>query len=297
MFYRQQQEKAIVEKAQLGNPSLQSNQKPSSPSNFQIIQSNPSSSSQKPSQVVSKGKINYFKDTEANEQMKKAYEYCKTHTEADLLPNGKNASVRNVANYFQVPKSSLHDRLKNKVSIDQPPKPGRPPTFSEEDLRNIVNHLLSMAEIGYGYSQIQTISLLRYLSLQHKDKRDFKGGYKFLSRLFIQFPELSLRKASIYDFDRAKFLTPEAINNFFQVLKTSYRLSEELSEKKLDPKNIWSLDEVGFRLNALDKTFIISRKGNENAHLISSQESSHVTVIFCTNARGYTQQTTLKSRI
>jgi len=36
---------------------------------------------------------------------------------------------------------------------------------------------------------------------------------------------------------------------FFPILETAYNLTKELSHEELEPKNIWSLDEVAFKVH------------------------------------------------
>ena len=64
-------------------------------------------------------------------------------------------------------------------------------------------------------------------------------------------------------------------------------MTKELSSQEIDPKNIWSLDEVGFKLNDAKDQYIVSRKGTKNAHSIVSSDTSHISVIFCCNTNGY----------
>ena len=231
-------------------------------------------------------RINYSKKTEENYKMKKALDFYNNKINL-LLPNGLRSNIRNVADYFDVSKSTLNDRVTGKYSVDKPPLLGRKCIFSNEELAEIVNHLIKMSDIGYGYTQLQAINLLRYIASKHINKQGFKGSYKFLLSFYEKFPEISKRKISAYEYKRAKNLTPEVVQKFFEILKTAYNLAEEISQRPIDPKNIWSLDEVGFKLNDMCNISIISRKGAKNAHLMKPDDSSHVTLIFCVNAKGY----------
>ena len=240
------------------------------------------------SEIKAPKKINYFDDNEANDNIKKALESYNNKDVQVLLPNGKKKTIRNVSDYYGVPKSTLSDRKMGKYSVDSPPSIGRKPVFNDNELADIVNHLIKMAEIGYGYTPLQLTNLIRYLSDKYKNKPNFICSRKYLANLLIKFPELSLRKASTYDYQRAKALTEEIITKFFHILETAYNLTKELSHEEIEPKNIWSLDEVGFKVNDQKNLLVMSKKGEKNAHTIVSSNTFHVSVIFCTNATGYT---------
>jgi len=233
-------------------------------------------------------KHNYSKDEEANQNIKDALSAYNSRNTIILLPNGKKKTVRNIADYYNVPKSTLNDRTKGYYSADNPPSLGRKPLFSSQEISDLVNHLLRMAQIGYGYTSIQLANLVRYLAENCKDKQNFKASRSFLANLFHKFPELTLRKASSYEYIRSKSLTIEIILQFFDVLEAAYGLVKDFTKKEIDPKDIWSLDEVGFKLNDSKNLFIVSKKGIKNVHAIKSSNSNHVSVIFCTNALGFT---------
>jgi len=237
---------------------------------------------------ASKKKVNYSEDEDANEKMKKALEAYQSRATVPRLPNLQKKTIRAVADYYQVPRSTLNDRIKGPFSVTAPPSLGRRPTFSVQELSDLVNHLMKMASIGYGYTSLQVANLARYLAENCKDKPHFKASRSFLATLYHKFPEISLRKATAYEYTRAKALTVEAIQKFYDVLAAAYGLVKDFTKKDIDPRNVWSLDEVGFRLNDAKDLYVISQKGSKNVHRIASSNSTHVSVIFATNAVGFT---------
>ncbi len=176
--------------------------------------------------------------------MRQALACIKNKTQAHLLPNGKTVTIRNATEYFGVPKSTLNERVKGKYLIDNPSTFGWKPAFSKTELVEIVTHLLHMSDIGYGYSPLQTMNLLSYLATRYKDKPGFQASRKFLTQIFQEFPEITLRKVCAYQFSKAKSVTVAIVEQFFEILETGYSLAKELSNQKIDPRNIWSLDEV-----------------------------------------------------
>ncbi|KAH3810213.1 hypothetical protein DPMN_138602 [Dreissena polymorpha] len=59
-------------------------------------------------------------------------------------------SVYRAARVYQVPESTLRDRTRQNVSIDC--HYGANKLFTEDEERKLVDHIVYMADIGYGYS-------------------------------------------------------------------------------------------------------------------------------------------------
>ena len=178
-----------------------------------------------------------------------------------LLPNGLKPTIRNCADYYSVSRSTLNTRTSGKRSLETL-APGRPSIFSQTELKQIVDHLLVMSDLGYGYSEIQAMNLFRYLAcVMKKDVPRFKASRGFMAYLFIKFPELSKRKALAFDFQRAVSLTKDIIDRFFVILGKTYEICRELSGHTIHPKDIWSMDEVGFSLSEAGGYKILAKKG------------------------------------
>lgn len=244
------------------------------------------------SSFINKKKVTIVKrtkftvDTNAAQNLIDAYNWYK---DGNRLPNGEKSSLRNVANYFGVKVSTLATRTSGQVSILNPPNLGRKPIFTKTELQEIVNHLLIMADLGYGFTEMQAENLIRYLATfkSGSKARNFKASHGFMCHLFLQFPELTKRRAQSFDYLKAAQLTPDLIIRFFAILEDAYKLPKKLTDFELEPRNVWSMDEVGFLLSESANYCVIAKKGVRNVRLISSQSRDHITVIFCCNANGY----------
>ena len=71
---------------------------------------------------------------------------------ADKIP------IERAAKQFGVPMSTLKDRVHGKVAKESV-KTGPLPLFNEQQEALLANHLITMAEVGYGYSRFETIGL------------------------------------------------------------------------------------------------------------------------------------------
>ena len=67
-------------------------------------------------------------------------------------------SVHGAARRFNVPLTTLRDRVDGRVDVDSVSS-GAPSLFTQEEEAFIVEHVKSMAEIGYGYTRAEVIHL------------------------------------------------------------------------------------------------------------------------------------------
>lgn len=105
-------------------------------------------------------------------------------------------SVHGAAKQFQVPLTTLRDRVDGRISIDVvSSKP--PPLFTHEQESYIVEHIKTMSEIGYGYTRAEVLNLASDyavdLGIREKGKDlTMKWYYNFMRR----WPELHAVKPS-----------------------------------------------------------------------------------------------------
>lgn len=104
--------------------------------------------------------------------------------------------VERVAKKFAIPINTLKDRVRGKIDVDTV-KSGPSPLFSLEQEAYLSQHLITMAEIGYGYSRKETINLASDYAIhlgikENGHKFSLKWLYNFLSR----WPDLKVKKNS-----------------------------------------------------------------------------------------------------
>ena len=71
----------------------------------------------------------------------------------------RKLSIRKASIMYNVPKSTLHDRVSRKVDLEG--KPGKKPYLSIEEEEELVSFLLKCAEIGYAHTRPQVLSLVQ----------------------------------------------------------------------------------------------------------------------------------------
>ena len=238
---------------------------------------------------VTSQRMSFFNDASAKQNMLSAHN---AYQAGNLLPNGKKATLRNCADLYGVKLATLQCRTSGKKSTTSPKNTGRPAIFSSSELQETVNHLLTMADLGYEYSEMQAMSLIRYLASikGSKTSTKFKASHGFMAYLFIKFPELTKRKALALDYQRADALTIDTVSRFFCTLEKAYKLCKDLSGYDVRAQDVWAMDEVGFALSDGSGYKIIARKGSKRVNLFTPVDRSHITVAFSTNASGYCLQ-------
>ena len=117
--------------------------------------------------------------------------------------------------------------------------------FSEEEELSLVEHLETMAQVGYGFTNAKLKYLAGELAASFKRQATDKPLsncwlYGFLTRWQHQLRSLKPRGL---ESSRAKFSTPEIVENYFNSLSNimqKYGLSDK-------PQFIFNIDETGIQ--------------------------------------------------
>ncbi|XP_053402828.1 uncharacterized protein LOC128558062 [Mercenaria mercenaria] len=188
--------------------------------------------------------------------------------------------VERVAKQFGIPITTLKDRIRGKTSVDVL-KSGTPPLFSQEQEAFLSQHLITMAEIGFGYTRQETINLASdyavHLGLREQDKPLSKQWfYNFLNR----WPSIKVVKPRSLEMARARSATRPAIAQYFNELNkilTKYNLKDK-------PHCIYNIDEKGLSLEHKPPKIVTGTHYKPQA--VTCGKSKTVTVIGGGNAVG-----------
>lgn len=212
-----------------------------------------------------------YSNGDAQDKMLKALDSLKKHPEN---------SLRATAKKYDVSRKSLSNRLNGTVSINA--SLGRSSFLTKEEESIIVQHCLDMARLGYGYERVQVMNLVRYY-FQDKDFKITDGWWR---RFTLRHPEITRRRAQGFDKYRVSSCTETKAKEFFDLLELAYKKCQDWSNgKALTANRIWAADETGFRLNQ-KQGYIITKRGSKTAHLLTSGNQVHVSVMSCISALG-----------
>ena len=192
-----------------------------------------------------------------------------------------NQAIRTAARTFGVPVQTLRDRVIGLVDPDNDACGSNPLLTRDEEL-TLVEHVEVLAELGYGYTNMQ-LKLLAGDLAQHLGRRPSSKPLSnnwltgFLKRWQDRLKSLNPRSLEAC---RAKGSTPEIIDNYYNELENileKYHLKDK-------PHLIYNLDETGLQPNHTPPNVIAP--SNSKPQSITSPRSTTVTLLGCINAIG-----------
>ena len=192
--------------------------------------------------------------------------------------NEEGMSLRKASELYGIPRSTLHDKCTGKVDFEAFPGPARYLSFEEEE--EFVSFLMRCADIGYGRSRKQVLSVIQgIVESKGIDTIVTNGWWERFSK---RHPELTLRITA--PLSRARTLASDraSIEAYFDLLE------ETLNEIGIFDKAaaIFNMDESGFPLAPKAPKLVI-KKGVKNPVHFTGDTKSQITVLACTNAAGY----------
>lgn len=190
-------------------------------------------------------------------------------------------SLRKAAEKFNVHKSTLHDRVTKRVTIDA--KPGRKPVLSNEIEKRIIKNVTESAEKGFGISRKQLLHRAAVLCKRNKITgfKNFTPSKHWWEGLKKRHPEVALRKPEKLGTVRARMLNGCVVDKYFADL-SKIVVNLNLQEK---PENIWNCDETGKQLEHTPVN-VIARRGSKSVVGRTGNDRSNITIMACVNATG-----------
>ena len=186
-------------------------------------------------------------------------------------------SVRRAATEYNVPKSTLNDRIQGKVIHGCRSGPLRYLTEAEEE--ELLRFLIRSASIGYPKSRNAVIALVqRACNNKGLSVTVTHGWWEGFCR---RNPSIVLRAPAQLSLARAKASDPEVFEHYFDLLEST--LTEyDISDK---PMQIFNMDETGVPLSP-DLPKGVFKKGSK-AVAVTSGDKSQLTVVACVSAGGF----------
>ena len=191
---------------------------------------------------------------------------------------GGRVSIRQVATEYDVPKSTLSDRISGKVQFGAHCGPARYLTDDEE--AELVNFLTGCSAIGYARSKQQVLALVRgVLSQKGRSGVVSTGWFEGFKH---RHPKLTLRKPEKLSYIRKVSSDPDIIDHYFDLLEKTLEDNNLLDK----PCQIFNCDESGMPLDP-DPPMVIARKGDKHPRSVTTGDKAQVTVLACCSASGY----------
>lgn len=194
-------------------------------------------------------------------------------------------SVKSVSKMCNIPRTTLRDRLKDNRPKLEKPALGRKPLFSEEQEKEIRDHLLLLSNMFYGFSFVElrrlAFALAEANGIAHNFNRTTKLAgpdwvYGFLNRN----PEVSLRKPEATSLNRISAFNESEVQLFFT------NLESVMVKFAFPASRIYNIDETG--ISTVHKPGkIFGPKGQKQVGAATSWErGKNVTVVCAMSAAG-----------
>ena len=189
-------------------------------------------------------------------------------------------SMRAAAKLYNVPFTTLNDRVNGRVAVDCT-GPGPAPLLSKTEETELVEHIMAMSSIGHAYTRTDTVNIAgEYLCSMDRREPSKPLSFKWLSTFMKRWPELSLVKLPTSVIAKAKDTSPEMIERYYSELQTLFD-KYDLKDK---PQCIYSVYDK--RIKGEDSPPKTRDAKNLNLELSSSPLEFTTNVMACGNADG-----------
>ncbi len=187
------------------------------------------------------------------------------------------SSVRQAADKYHVPKSTLGDRISGRVL---PGATSGPASYlSTEEEQELVLFLCRVAAIGHGRTRQEVMAIVERVLCSRGISKTVSSGW--WSSFIGRHPKLALRTPATLSLARASASDRNVLESYFDELESTLE-ANELMDK---PCLIYNMDETGMPLDPKPLK-VVTRKGHKNPSQISSGIKSQVTVVGCVSAGG-----------
>lgn len=155
--------------------------------------------------ISKRGKLRQYSPT----QLTNAYNAC---IEDDV-------PVYRAAKYYNVPLTTLRDRVDNRISVDTTSS-GPSPLFNQIEEAKLVEHIKDMAYVGYGYTRSEILNMATdyAVHLGKKTNNDIVFSMNWFYSFISRWPELRVIKPPSLSEQRAKCASEESLINYFEDL-------------------------------------------------------------------------------
>ena len=189
----------------------------------------------------------------------------------------RGMSVREAAEQYNIPKSTIYDRLSGKVLPNM--SCGAPKYLTDNEERELATFLIGCSKIGYGKTRSEVLLLVERLLQSRGITRTVSNGW--WERFRIRHPDITLRTPSSLCKARALATNHEVIDQYFDILEEALTVNN-LFDK---PHQVFNLDETGVPLDPKPLKVVASHR-EQNPSNIRAGTKSQISVVGCISAGG-----------
>jgi hypothetical protein len=195
----------------------------------------------------------------------------------EAVRTSKKMNVTRAAKLYNVPRSTLRDRLRGKLQAAETRNFNLKLTSSEEE--TLVQYVLDLDLRGFPprIGGVEDMANL-LLATRRAKPAGKRWAYNFVHRR----PELKTRFSRAYDFQRALCEDPELINAWFQLvanMRMKYAIQDE---------DFYNFDETGFMMGVICGNMIITRADRRGrGKQLQPGNREWATAIECVSSDGF----------
>ena len=197
----------------------------------------------------------------------------------------QGSSIRKAGRDYNIPESTLRDKLKNVDPVNLVPL-GRKATFTPHQEQELVKHIIKLAKLFYGVTPLSLRKIAYDFAVRNGIKNVFNQEKQLAGKDWLYFflkrnPQISLRQPEGTSLNRISSFNAEEVQLFFSNLETVY------SKFHFVANRVYNCDETGIT-NVPNKCGkIYAARGTKQVGVATSGErGKNVTVMCCMNAAG-----------
>ncbi|EED11995.1 pogo transposable element, putative [Talaromyces stipitatus ATCC 10500] len=193
------------------------------------------------------------------------------------LKNGRISNIREATRIYDIPCTTLRDRLKGIEYKGEKRANHDKLTQSEED--SLVKWVPDLDRRGLPPRHSLVREMVNYLLLQHGKPQ---VGKNWVTNLIKRRPEIDSKFARKYNYERAKCEDPKIIQEHFD------RVRDAISKYGILPEDIYNFDETGFAMGLCATAKVITGSDRyARPKLLQPGNREWVTAIEATNSTGW----------
>ncbi|KFY28655.1 hypothetical protein V491_00357, partial [Pseudogymnoascus sp. VKM F-3775] len=195
----------------------------------------------------------------------------------EAIQSSKKITLRTAAKLYNVPRSTLSDRMNGHSTIHERRPANHNLTKTEEEV--IVRYILDLDTRGFA-PRIAGVEDMANLILISRGGR--RVGQLWAHRFVKRQPELKTRFNRVYDFQRALCEDPKLIGAWFQLvenMKAKYGVQD---------CDFYNFDETGFMMGIICPAMIVTRADRRGrGKAVQPGNREWATAIACINSEGW----------
>lgn len=218
---------------------------------------------------------------DSNKNKYERFRYTQETLERALrsIANGE-LTINKASNLYKIPKSTLHNKLTNKVPLQR--KMGPPSELSVDEETKIAEWIINKAKLGFPMHPEEVFDTVENFLTTNNRKSKFTGnrpGKKWLKLFLNRHTEITKRNAEVISKGRAA-VTETSIRAWFKELD-QFLAEEHALDIKNNPGRIFNTDETG--VMTCPKTgIILGPKNYRNTYEIASGKEKESITVLCT---------------